>query len=236
MKYVGVDGCRKGWCAVIFDRGAPCCRLYERFDLLWSEVSDAKVVMVDIPIGLPDSNRPVRTADTLARKFLGKRHSCVFTPSARETLNSSSYEEACRTNRKLVGKGISLQYWGIKRKVEEVDSFLRGNSIALKSVREGHPEVCFTAAAGRDMRFSKRRKEGIRERLTILRKYSSDISGMYKNTLAKYLRKDVAKDDIVDAAILALTARESRGKLTSLPAVPELDAANIPMAIWYHAF
>ncbi len=55
-------------------------------------------------------------------------------------------------------------------------------------------------------------------------------------TLQKFLRKEVARDDIVDALVLAVTAKESGGALRPLPDPPERDKTGLNMAIWYHDF
>ena len=53
----------------------------------------------------------------------------------------------------------------------------------------------------------------------------------------KYGRSIVAGDDVLDAFVLALTARECEGKPTFFPArrdEPPRDEKGLPMAIWYH--
>ena len=86
------------------------------------------------------------------------------------------------------------------------------------------------------MLFPKRKPEGIEERLTILSRHLENAKLLYEKALDAFTRKTVARDDIVDAMILAVTARESRGSLTPMPDPPERDETGLPMAIWYHDF
>ena len=45
----------------------------------------------------------------------------------------------------------------------------------------------------------------------------------------RYLRKEVALDDIVDALVAALTAKYGHGNLKTLPEVPQIDSHGIAM-------
>ncbi len=53
---------------------------------------------------------------------------------------------------------------------------------------------------------------------------------LLKYVPAKYRRKDVAKDDVLDALVAAITAL---GPLNSLPDPPELDDKGLPMQMLY---
>ncbi len=53
MKYVGVDGCRKGWLAASLTDHNIDITVFPRFDDLWRGHRDAITILVDIPIGLP---------------------------------------------------------------------------------------------------------------------------------------------------------------------------------------
>jgi len=236
MKYVGVDGCRIGWLAVSLTDHNVDVAVFTCFDNLWAAHEDAITILVDIPIGLASGNQTPRQADLLARQMLGSRRSTLFLPSVREVLGCDSYAEACETNRRLTGKKISKQYWHIMPKIKAVDVFLQTTPIAMKTVRESHPELCFGLASSSTVRFSKKTSEGLRERLDVLHKYISNVDDIYETSLRKHLRKEVARDDIVDALMLAVTAREAGGALKPLPDPPESDETGLDMAIWYHDF
>lgn len=236
MKYVGVDGCRGGWFAVCLEEEQSTFGVFRSFSSLWEVLGNARLVLVDIPIGLPGKTVPVRQADTHARRLLPGRASSVFTPGAREVLEATDYAEACEVNRKVTGKKINKQCWNIMSKIGEADAFLRENPKALATIREAHPEVCFAAAKGGVLATPKRRPEGIRERLAILKSFVSNASEVYETALQDYYRKTVARDDILDAMMLAVTARDSQGDMVPLPDPPERDEAGLPMAVWYHDF
>lgn len=236
MKYVGVDGCRGGWFAVCLDGPEVSFGAFTSFPRLWEVLGDARCILVDIPMGLPGQSTPVRQAEVLARHFLRGRSSSIFSPGCRAVLEAASYRDACEASRKVVGKMISKQYWAIVPKVRDVDSFLDARPEAVRTLRESHPEVCFQAAAGAALTHPKRKPEGIRERLNVLRTFISDIDKIYEKSLRSFYRKTVAGDDILDAMMLAVTARESRGDLVPMPNPPERDEKGLPMAIWYHEF
>jgi len=67
----GVDGCPKGWIAIVLEDGRFArAELARTFADLLIHLTDAQVIAVDIPIGLPDGSEP-RAADVEAKKRLG---------------------------------------------------------------------------------------------------------------------------------------------------------------------
>jgi len=69
---LGVDWYRRGWVAVVrAHAGFPEVLVGADLAALVGRVPDAGCVAVDMPIGLPDSERP---ADGLARAFVGPRY------------------------------------------------------------------------------------------------------------------------------------------------------------------
>ncbi len=236
MKFVGVDGCKAGWLCAALDGGQMDIVVFRSFNEIWESHHDANVILVDIPIGLPGGELRSRKADSLARKMLGHRHSTVFSPGVRNILNCRTYGEACEENRKVTDKNISLQYWGLVPKVRAVDAFMCGTPEAHGIVRESHPEICFEKASGKSMSYGKKKLSGVSERIEIIEKYFPDGQRVYSEVLKRYLRREVARDDIVDAMILAVTAWVSRGDLISLPDPLEMDEKGLSMAIWYHDF
>jgi predicted RNase H-like nuclease len=236
MKYLGVDGCKAGWVSVCLEGDSSSIDMYSNFKSLWEQHHDAQLILVDIPIGLPGEEVKSRRADTLARRMLGKRSSCVFSPGVRKLFSCDSYREACEENRKVTGKMISKQYWNIIPKIKDVDSFLRTVPGSAKRVLESHPEIAFLLASDGEIVQSKKTEVGRNARLAVLELYISNFSLLYNNVMNRTLRKNVAADDILDAAMLAVVARESQGHLTPLPSPPERDDMGLQMAIWYHSF
>jgi hypothetical protein len=60
-----------------------------------------------------------------------------------------------------------------------------------------------------------------------LKKYFPGSSAIYKAALDRYLRKEVGRDDILDALAVAVTASQLDGKYeANLPQYPEKDTPN----------
>ncbi len=82
-QFMGVDGCRSGWVSVGFGSDERYYELedFPTFDDLLRHYKSAKIILVDIPIGLP-SNQEERCCDKQARKLLnqegGRRGASVF--------------------------------------------------------------------------------------------------------------------------------------------------------------
>jgi predicted RNase H-like nuclease len=234
MKFVGVDGCKAGWCAawVVDDRWDV--GVYPAFADLWAEHRDAASVLVDIPIGLADNAE--RKAEKLLRERLGPRRNSVFNTPGRAALHAGSKAVAKTINRKASGKSLSEQSLGIMKKIAEVDLFLSANKEAVEKVFESHPELAFAMAGGAPMKYPKRDTPGVVERYDILTRFVPDVRGLLDRVRGTHPASRVAGDDVFDALILAVTGRQGEGRLRSLPDPVERDAAGLPMAIWYAEF
>ena len=242
-EFVGVDGCRGGWFSVGLDRGDGCeVEMFESFKELLDHYRYAKLVLVDIPIGLPVGPGG-RDCDREARKLLGPRRSSVFPvptrlPVEQAEASPHNYGGAMEVERRLAGKGISKQAFGIAPKIAEVNEvMLVLSEDASPSIREVHPELCFWALDGRQpMRYWKKKREGETERLRVLKGIEPWTPEVYDSARSKYLRRVVAKDDILDALVVAVAAHRSqtgRGRLRTIPEVPPKDAAGLPMEMVY---
>lgn len=240
MKFVGADGCAGGWVAVIFcDRAGASVQVFEDFSSLWRDHEDARTILVDMPIGLPSAADPVREADACARAVLGPRRSSVFSPPLREILNCPDHARADAASRKLCGKGLSVQAWNIVEKIRQVDEVVRRDPAIPSVVREAHPEVCFAALAGMPMNHYKKTFLGALDRLNVVRKYYEMSEDLLRRAIAEHSRKAVAEDDVLDALVLAVSAREAGAHLRCLPERASgrlpVDGCGLPMAIWFHA-
>lgn len=235
MRHVGVDGCKSGWLAITRSAAGLEFRLLSKIDELERTYSGAERVFIDIPIGLPWPDAPIRPCDRLARKILGRpRKSSVFPVPCREALAADDIEEARRVNETHIGRSIGAQTWGISPKIAEVDSFLLGGGAVARRVREIHPEICFWSLAGRNpMAHSKTTPEGRAERLRILQSYEPDISALLGQVLSQTLRKEVEADDVLDAAVAFVTAEAVHGELDSLCGSPSHDPAGLPIEMLY---
>ena len=235
-KYIGVDGCKAGWFFVAI---GPADNLeigiFETIENLWQTYSDAKWLLIDIPIGLPSIGTKVRPCDQAARKVLSpKRHHSIFSSPCREALRADNYLKACKINQDVCGRKISKQVWHISRKIKEVDDLITAHSRAQKNIREAHPEICFWALAGKKpMAHYKKSSEGIAERFAVLKKYFGKSSAVIKTALDRYSRKQLARDDIHDGLVNAITAARLDASMETLPSEPTRDRLGLPMQMVY---
>ncbi|MFP4417842.1 MAG: DUF429 domain-containing protein [Chitinivibrionales bacterium] len=233
-KIIGIDGCPAGWFAVaIRDNASLQACLYDCIEHLWSAQSDADLILIDMPVGLADSSRPRRECDRMARLLLGKRRSSIFSPPIREVLGCDDYESANKLSRMLSGTGLSVQSWNISRKIGELDCFLRKNRRAVGTFRESHPELCFMTLNEMNLpACTKKQPRGVEERLQILSRYMPGLQSFYEHVLGTYTRRDVRRDDIIDALALAIRGFVAK-PLNRLPAKGCYDQENLPKVIWY---
>ena len=242
--FVGVDGCRCGWFSVGFDaHGRYELKVFSGFGELVAYYHEAKLILVDIPIGLPD-RRDERDADRCARKRLGNpRQSSVFRTPTRKTVGQvfsspKDYDKANRVERKIAGVGLSRQAFEITRKIAEVDkTLLAQDHVAGPLIRESHPEICFWALNRKQpIKFNKRRPAGAMERIRVLEKVEPRTQQIFDEACCKFLDRvhGAAEDDILDALVLAVTAYRGHRQLKTLPERPAKDAKDLPMEMVYY--
>ena len=234
--FVGIDGCRAGWFTVsLFDDQSWELRVFLNIEEIWNSLSHAKLLLIDIPIGIRDEGPEERICDVVARQLLGKpRASSVFPPPARPALDYETREEASEVNHSVTGRRIGVQAWGIVPKIREVDQFLRTTPEAKEKIREIHPEVLFCALNGRvAMTYNKKRLEGFVERLQVLRRHFLKCDELVMEALPRFSRDQVAKDDILDALAAAVTGMCGNGHLVTFPEEPERDSEGLPMEMVY---
>ena len=241
-EFVGVDGCPAGWFSVgLSNNGKPEFSMFRKFEKLLDHYQDAKLILVDIPIGLPTGKKP-RDCDADARKKLGRRHVTVFTTPTRTTVESVgtskrlNYETAKRTELKSTSgkRKISKQAYAIIPKIAEVDEAIRARGKARLAVREVHPEICFWALAGRKpVLTGKKSRRGVDERKKALETAMPGAGAIYDNSCRKFARKDVARDDILDALVAAITAYRGHHQLKTLPVTPARDEQGFAMEMVY---
>lgn len=220
--HIGVDACRGGWFATVLDNGQIDTRVHPNITELWDNHHDAERILIDIPIGLP--NEGTRECAGEARALLGCRGLSVFDVPPRKVFEAENYEDA--KEEKLLDKGLSQQAWGLREKILQVDALIDDNP-ETDSLLESHPELCFYALNDKNpIAYSKKTKRGEKKRLSVLNQYLDNPENEYKNAKSEYLRKDVARDDILDSMVLAVAAREP------LIGVPESDTDE-RMRIFY---
>jgi len=234
-RFFGLDGCPDGWFCVGIDADGRWTVALIAADAVATLAASARKIFIDIPIGLLDSGPAERACDREARRALGRgRGSSVFPAPARASLLARNFTEALSINRSRTGRGISKQSWMIAPKIKVVDDLLQSDASLRDVLRESHPEICFWALNGAPpMRFNKKTAEGQDERLALLRRFFPETDALFEESTARYRRKQAARDDIIDALVLAVSAKFGGGSCLTMPASPPLDAAGLPMGIVY---
>ncbi|HVX30789.1 MAG TPA: DUF429 domain-containing protein [Nitrolancea sp.] len=231
MQVVGVDGCPGGWIAIAYDSegSSITARVHPTFRDLLAAYPEAVSIGIDIPIGLVEGEP--RRCDIEARQVLGPRRSSVFPAPDRRVLHSSTYRDALERSRALTGKGISRQAFGIYPKVAEVDREMTPE--LQQRVFEVHPEVSFWALAGKPMAFRKSLVEGFTERRTHLQAAFAGLTIPGREE-ARRLARPASADDVLDAIVVAWTARRhATGRSCRLPSEAMIASRGLRMEIVY---
>lgn len=221
---VGVDACKRGWIAVALRPGAQVEAHYlPNIASLDAVIPDARATAIDIPIGLPESDR--RSADVAAKAFLGARRNSVFFTPVRASLGAPTHLSANTISRQLTGSGISQQSYALRAKIFEVEQWLPE---APRGVWEVHPEVCFALLMGHPASASKKTWAGMVERRKALA-----AAGIRLEEVSGAAASRAAVDDMLDAAAAAWSAqRVLDGVAQSLPEIPDIDSSGRAIAIW----
>ena len=233
---VGIDGCPGGWVAVATESGRfQTCLVRPTMRELVAAFPFGEVFAIDIPLSFATADGYPRPADAAARRRLGRKSSSLFSVPPLEVLTKATHQEASHECRRLVGKGVTRQAYALRKKILEVDDYLR--STGDPRFIEVHPEVSFLVLSEEVNRpitatNSKKSWNGFAERLAALQ-----ATGM---GVPLKVHEDSAKagiDDVLDAAVAAWTAQRVRlGNATSFPADPERlrdrQANGGPCAIW----
>lgn len=260
-EFVGVDACTGGWVSVGLNRGGEYeLKAFFFFDELLAYFESAKLILVDIPIGLfQGAGR--RMCDKDAKTKLGKIKDSVFWTPTRQIANwleqlpleqpPQSYSAAYKAARKYELKftdnkqSMSSQAFGILPRIAEVDKVMlerKRKGETIPKIREVHPEICFWAMKGRKELLHKKNEKdgtGIKERIDILK--SIEISSLNAQNLIddghiRFCWRGVGDDDILDAFAAAATAYHvslNPDQFQTLPANPPKDAKGLSMEMVY---
>ena len=105
---------------------------------------------------------------------------------------------------------------------------------SIQQMRESHPELCFWAlGGGRPMANAKKSPQGFCERYAIPEKIYPHTGAMVDLALHRFRRKDLARDDILDAIVLAVSAGYPAKSIKTVPLDPPRDEMGLPMEIVY---
>lgn len=241
----GVDWAGAGWLAVYFVNGSYEDYTFKTaFDALWDETDTPALVLVDVPIGLPENEESLtdrEELDSLARSVT-ERSSSVFPVPSREACtiaytDNASYEEVVRQNEADLDKGLSWQSYYIADGIGEVDAYLNQYDSAKQWIIEAHPEVCFRALLGHPLEYGKDSAAGVGERLTALQTVLDSPGETLKRVTADLQGEspEIDIDDVLDAVALGATASKGKGNLEYLPESWECDPNDIPIRMAYWA-
>jgi len=214
---------------------APVFAMVADFAAVLAHPLSPSVIALDMPIGLPERIGPGgRGPERAVRPLLGARQSSVFAVPSRAAVMASDYGSACALAAATSDppRKVAKQCFNLFPKIREVDRLM---TPALEDrVYEAHPELGFWRLnGGRPMALAKKvrskgSRPGIAERAGLLAAH-----GFEPAFLDQPLPRGVGRDDLLDAAVLALTAaRIARGEGLSFPPAPERDGRGLRMAIW----
>jgi len=237
---VGIDSCKKigkyqGWTAFwLLSNGSYGFSIYRNITEIMAEHYDADILLIDIPIGLPEKieDELVRPDQQLRDRLHGKKSS-VFNTPCRQAVYCDDKQEAKAINLQVLKKSLSEQSLGFSKKIREVDQFLYDNRQFIGRLRESHPEYGFTVLNhGRPLISKKSELSGLEERQLLLSQYFPNTEKTINEMLSKYPRQ--LADDFVDAMVLAVIGYigMQNGFLT-IPEHPEKDCRGLPMEIVY---
>ncbi len=191
--FVGIDGIPGGWVAVyLSDNGDQRFAYAKSAARLLADPYDR--AMIDMPIGLPE--RGYRQCDIEARALVGPR---VFLGARWGVWNFKALGEANAHywNQEGVGRGISMQLFCIREKLQEL------NEVPVPPrLFEAHPEMIFWRIAGRVLA-SKNTAKGRAERIEILKEKGI---GRVQRWLGQRHGTGIGRDDLIDACACALAA------------------------------
>jgi predicted RNase H-like nuclease len=172
----------------------------------------------------------------------GSRYSSIFDVPCRAAIQASDHEIALQRNKEHIGDdSLGPQKWGFSERIHEADVFMRRTDTEGK-FRESHPEVCFAALTpDGSTTTSKKSSLGQEDRLNVLQYHEPKFVQEFHRTRDLISEKPAWQrrvgvgmvDDIVDAMVLAYTARV--GSLEGFTILGgETDSEDLPMEIVYY--
>jgi len=236
MIFLGVDGCKIGWFVIAINSDGKTweVRDFRSIRELWERYKNAALILIDIPIGLRDKGPAERKCDLEARRLLGQRKYSVFRVPCRAAVHASTREER-DINESYTGKRLSKQVINIIPKIRQVDELICRVKTAKYIIKEIHPELCFWGInGGNPMKHRKKTDKGFRERIEVLQAVYDQTEAVVKYSLKKYRRRHVARDDIADALVAAVTGVLGKGKGEFIPQNGEYDSNGLPMRMLYY--
>jgi predicted RNase H-like nuclease len=230
--HVGVDWASGTWVVVEATADSTCVNAEPSLLNVWQEYGDqASEILVDVPLHLVSEG--VRECDQAAKNFLGARSSTVFWTPTRDAIEARDYGTAADRNT----HGLGSQSWGLIPRIREARALLEAIPATHETVYESHPEVCFKALHGDDLP-SKTDGAGFEARTSCLATHGGEsfqpvldfVTERRANSQWHHRLQSGRVDDVLDAAVLALTARITAGDYPTLPA--DVDPTNDPAIVY----
>ena len=222
---VGVDICSKAWVAAALRGEAIAVERFFSIAQLCERFGDADIILIDIPIGLPEcKEQKTFRPDGEVQRLLKGRACTVFPTPCRQAVYAESYAEAARLQERFRNDGLPAQSYGIARNIRDVDMFLAPHPAWRERLLESHPEYCFFRLNGnRVIQEGEKSEEGTRKRAAVLEGYVAGAAEAVR-------RSGLPAHDVLDALCLAVTGRLilQRG-MVSLPDRPRPDSRGLPM-------
>ena len=216
---LGIDWYKAGWVAAALRDGVePNVMVSTDLAELIARAPDTACVAVDMPIGLPETERE---CDREAKRFIGPRHNSVFMTPPAAVLEAPTYEEANRLAPELIGKRISRQAYALRANIATVNAL----AAADPRIIEVHPEASFRALTGGPVAWPKSSWNGQAVRRSALGRAGIVVPELLEEAGA------VPVADVLDALAAAWSARRYvSGHAESLPAAARRGARQV---IWY---
>jgi predicted RNase H-like nuclease len=121
-------------------------------------------------------------------------------------------------------------------KIKQVGNYFHEHPEIRTIIKETHPEVgFFMLNAGQPVLSKKKDSLGLEERLELLKSTLEFAETVYQEAITRFKRKQLAKDDIVDALMCLAISMASEASRKTIPEIPEYDDSGIEMAIHYRA-
>ena len=233
---VGLTPYQRGWVAVeIGEDGTARAVVEPTIAAAMARLQGAEPVLAQIPIGLREEGTAERSCDPLARRAIG-HGSSVFPAPCRQAIYETTYEKASATNRRVTGRGLSMQSWGFAQRIREMDEYLQTHLSDSPRIREMHCDVGFWGLNGRrPLRHHQRTPEGRKERIDILRRHLPSVDTVLAKLMEAHRSSSVPPMRWLIALAGAVTAGAPPGQLCTLPEEPEKDARGLSMEMVFRA-
>ena len=111
---------------------------------------------------------------SVAAKAIGRLRSSVFMTPVRAALEAEDHPTAVRVSRERAAVGVSIQAYGLRHRIFEVEERIRTTST---TVREAHPEVTFAHLSGEPLTERKNTWAGAERRRDLLASQGIALTG-----------------------------------------------------------